>query len=91
VELAVGEVIGVSRKLSGQLANAIKFRALKSMEPSGLTTLSTQGLSPNRTKTHRLLIKIMMECDGRPTEAMINTGLRVLKCQFKTRSFNPGF
>ena len=74
VELAVGEVIGVSRELSGQLANAIKFRALKSMEPSGLTTLSAQGLSPNRTKTRGLLIKIMMECDGRPIEAIIDTG-----------------
>jgi hypothetical protein len=39
VKLAVGEIIGVSRELSSQLASAIKFKTSKTSEPVGFTTL----------------------------------------------------
>ena len=68
VELAVGEIIGVSRELSGQLANAIKFKANKQSEPVGLTTVG------KKIKTRGLLIKAAMEIDGNTIEAIIDTG-----------------
>jgi len=71
VELAVGEVFGVSRELSTMLADAIKARNVKSQAPVGLTTRSAAVF---RTKTRGLLIKITMECDGIPIEAIIDTG-----------------
>src|ERR1700733_2834092 len=70
VELAVGEIIGVSRELSGQLANVIKFRPGKHGDAVGLTTFGNSF----RTKTRGLLIKITLECDGNPIEAIIDTG-----------------
>jgi hypothetical protein len=70
VELAIGEIIGVSRELSGQLANVIKFRPGKQADAVGLTTLGNSF----KTKTRGLLIKIMLECDGNPIEAIIDTG-----------------
>jgi hypothetical protein len=70
VELAVGEIIGVSRELSGQLSNAIKFKSAKQPEAVGLTTIGNMF----KTKTRGLLIKITMECDGYPIQAIIDTG-----------------
>ena len=70
VELAVGEIIGISRELSGQLSNSIKFKAVKQLDTVGLTTVDDSF----RTKTHGLLIKITMECDGQPIQAIIDTG-----------------
>jgi len=66
VELAVGEIIGVSRELSTLLADSIKIRTLPSA-PVGLATSF-------RTKTRGLLIKLTMECDGVPIQAIIDTG-----------------
>ena len=70
VELAVGEIIGVSRELSGQLANAMRMKSAKPSETVGMAALA----STFRAKTHGLLIKIMVECDGRPINAIIDTG-----------------
>src|SRR6202790_4034349 len=70
VELAIGEVIGVSRELSGQLANAIKFKSHNKPTEVALTTLG----NGSRAKTRGLLIKIMVECDGKPIQAIIDTG-----------------
>jgi len=66
VELAVGEIIGVSRELSTLLADSIKVRT----QPSAPVGLATSF----RTKTRGLLIKLMMECDGVPIQAIIDTG-----------------
>jgi hypothetical protein len=66
VELAVGEVIGVSRELSTLLADSIKIKTQASV-PVGLATSF-------RSKTRGLLIKLSMECDGIPIEAIIDTG-----------------
>ena len=66
VELAVGEIIGVSRELSTLLADSIKIKSQVSA-PVGLATSF-------RTKTRGLLIKLSMECDGIPIQAIIDTG-----------------
>jgi hypothetical protein len=68
VELAVGEIIGVSRELSGQLAEVIKYKPAKQVQAVGLSTTG------KRAKTRGLLIKVTMECDGNPIEAIIDTG-----------------
>ena len=70
VELAVGEVFGVSRELSQMLADSIKPKAAKAQVPVGLAT-SGSGF---RAKTRGLLIKVTMECDGNPIQAIIDTG-----------------
>lgn len=70
VELAVGELIGVSRELSSQLANVIKPKAAKANDSVGLTTIG----STFRTKTRGLLIKVTMECDGNSIQGIIDTG-----------------
>ncbi|KIM71157.1 hypothetical protein PILCRDRAFT_805321, partial [Piloderma croceum F 1598] len=66
VELCVGEVLGVSRELSGLLADSIRFKA----QPSAPVGLATSF----RTKTRGLLIKLSMQCDGLPIQAIIDTG-----------------
>jgi hypothetical protein len=66
VELSVGEIIGVSRELSTLLAESIKIKTQASA-PVGLATSF-------RTKTRGLLIKLSMECNGAPIEAIIDTG-----------------
>ena len=66
VELAVGEVIGVSRELSTLLADSIKVKN-QPFVPVGLATSF-------RTKTRGLLIKLSMECDGHSIQAIIDTG-----------------
>src|SRR6266436_3453762 len=66
VELAVGEVIGVSRELSMLLADSIKVKN-QPFTPVGLATSF-------RTKTRGLLIKLSMECDGNSIQAIIDTG-----------------
>jgi len=70
VELAVGEVFAVSRELSQMLADSIKPKTAKAQAPVGLTT-SGSGF---RAKTRGLLIKVTMECDGNPIQAIIDTG-----------------
>ena len=70
VELAVGELIGVSRELSSQLANVIKPKTAKASDSVGLTTIGNTF----RTKTRGLLIKVTMECDGNSIQGIIDTG-----------------
>ena len=66
VELAVGEIFGISRELSTMLADSIKIKP----QPSASVGIATSF----RTKTRGLLIKLSMECDGAPIEAIIDTG-----------------
>src|ERR1700683_1423564 len=67
VELAVGEGIGMSRKLSGQLANAIKFKPGKQLDTVGLTTLD-RGFW---TKTHGLLMMNVMEILSKKSSTLV--------------------
>jgi len=68
VSLAVGEVLGVSRELSGMLSDSIKLK-------SGKTPSVPVGFTASfRPKTRGLLIKIQIDCDGMPIEAIIDTG-----------------
>lgn len=70
IELAVGEVISVSRELSNMLADSIKLKNSKGHMPVGLTM---QG-ADFHVKTWAMLIKISLECDRKPIEAVIDTG-----------------
>ena len=70
VELAVGEVIGVSREISSMLADSIKLKSAKSHAAVGLATQPNQF----RAKTRAILIKVQLECNGEPVEAIIDTG-----------------
>lgn len=68
VELAVGEVIGVSRELSAMLSDTIKMKIGK------LVVGFMAYDSPYKPKTCGLLIRISMECNREPIEAIIDTG-----------------
>jgi hypothetical protein len=68
ITLAVGEVLGISRELSSMVSDSIKIKSVKpTSAPVGLATSF-------RPKTRGLLIKITLECDGAPIEAIIDTG-----------------
>ena len=73
MEVAVGEIIGVSRELSNQLANAMKLKSSKVTEAARFTAFSEWFLPAYQ----RLSIKIMVECDGIPIKAIIDTGYQL--------------
>lgn len=72
VKLAVGEVLGVSCELMNLLRENIKLKPGKEM-PVPAVRLSVLG-SRFKAKTWGLLIKIGLEYDGRPVNAIIDTG-----------------
>jgi hypothetical protein len=63
VQLQVGEVLGISRELSGLLNDSIKLKSGKPLVASSFVT-----------RTRGVLIKLHMECDGIPVVAIIDTG-----------------
>jgi hypothetical protein len=86
VTLAVGEVLGISRELSSMVSESIK---VKSVKPSPVSV----GLATSfRPKTRGLLIRITLECDGVPIEAIIDTGSQlniVSEAIYKSRIRRP--
>ena len=68
ISLAVGEVLGISRELSAMVSDSIKVKSVKT--PPVPVALATSF----QPKTRGLLIKITLECDGAPIEAIIDTG-----------------
>jgi hypothetical protein len=65
VQLQVGEVLGVSREISGLLNDSIKFKV-----GGGKPLVASSFV----TRTRWVLIKLHMECDGIPVVAIIDTG-----------------
>jgi hypothetical protein len=63
VQLQIGEILGVSKELSGLLSDSIKLKTGKPLVASSFLT-----------KTRGLLIKLQMECEGKPLIAIIDTG-----------------
>ena len=63
VQLQVGEVLGVSKELSGLLNDSIKLKSTRPIVASSFIT-----------RTRGVLIKLQMECDGTPITAIIDTG-----------------
>jgi hypothetical protein len=63
VQLQVGEVLGVSKELSGLLNDSIKLKAGKPLVATSFIT-----------RTRGVLIKLHMECDGVPITAIVDTG-----------------
>jgi hypothetical protein len=86
ITLAVGEVLGISRELSSMVSDSIKIKSTKTPSvPVGLATSF-------RPKTRGLLIKITLECDGAPIEAIIDTGSQlniVSESVYKSRIRRP--
>jgi len=86
VTLAVGEVLGISKELSALVSESIKVKSVKPpLVPVGLATSF-------RPKTRGLLIKITLECDGQPIEAIIDTGSQlniVSESIYKSRIRRP--
>lgn len=86
ITLAVGEVLGISRELSSMVSDSIKIKSVKPpLVPVGLATSF-------RPKTRGLLIKITLECDGVPIEAIIDTGSQlniVSEAVYKSRIRRP--
>jgi hypothetical protein len=86
ITLAVGEVLGISRELSSMVSDSIKVKSVK--PPSVPVGLATSF----RPKTRGLLIKITLECDGAPIEAIIDTGSQlniVSEAIYKSRIRRP--
>jgi hypothetical protein len=63
VQLQIGEILGVSKELSGMLSDSIKLKTGKPLVASSFLT-----------KTRGFLIKLQMECEGKPLVAIIDTG-----------------
>ena len=81
VQLQVGEVLGVSKELSGLLNDSIKLKAGKPLVASSFVT-----------RTRGVLIKLHMECDGVPITAIVDTGSQlniVSKAMWKSAIKRP--
>jgi hypothetical protein len=71
IDLAIGEVLGISKDLSALLGDKIKPKSAKISVPIATALpVATSFYSKNRG----LLIQLHMQCDGRPIRAIIDTG-----------------
>ncbi|EPQ50261.1 hypothetical protein GLOTRDRAFT_134130 [Gloeophyllum trabeum ATCC 11539] len=66
--LSVGEVIGVSKDITHQLQDAIRYK--RPTQPQNGTLVAHTVITHDRDA----LIKLSMECDGRPLDAIVDTG-----------------
>jgi hypothetical protein len=71
IDLAIGEVLGISRELSSMLGDKIKPRSTKPVMP---IAASLPIATSFYTKNRGLLIQLHMQCEGRPITAIIDTG-----------------
>ena len=71
IDLAIGEVLGISRELSSMLGDKIKPRSTKPLVP---IAASLPIATSFYTKNRGLLIQLHMQCEGRPITAIIDTG-----------------
>ena len=71
INLAIGEVLGISKDISALLGDKIKP---KSTRPSVPIAASLPVATSFFTKNRGLLIQLHMQCDGRPITAIIDTG-----------------
>ena len=69
INVAIGELLGVSKEVTGLLTDSLKLKPSKFFE-SGPSAVATAY----RTDTRGLLIKLKMDCDGIPLTAIIDTG-----------------
>jgi len=72
IDLAIGEVLGISKDLSALLGDKIKLKTSKPSVPvaTALPISATSFYAKNRG----LLIQLHMQCEGRPIKAIIDTG-----------------
>lgn len=69
ITVAVGDILGVSKEVTGLLTDSLRTRAPKSIVP-GPAAVATAY----RTDTRGFLIKLQMDCNDRPITAIIDTG-----------------
>ena len=81
IDLAIGEVLGISKDLSALLSDKIKLKSSKPPVPMAtalpicLSSQSPQHIATSFfAKNRGLLIQLHMQCDGRPITAIIDTG-----------------
>ncbi|KAF7965113.1 hypothetical protein HWV62_45565 [Athelia sp. TMB] len=74
INLAIGEVLGISRELSGLLTDKIKVRTQKPVP----TAVSSMPVATSfHSETGSLLIRLDMQSDGESMNAIIDTGSQV--------------
>ena len=81
VQLQIGEILGVSKELLGLLSDSIKHKTGKPLVASSFLT-----------NTWGLLIKLQMECEGKPLITIIDTGSQlnvVSKLAWKEAIWQP--
>ena len=84
VTLAVGEVFGISKEMTASLKEVLKTKASSAPIEESSQVHTTQVTKPTKEKTaltatattraRELLIKLRMECEGKPITAIIDTG-----------------
>lgn len=73
VDLAIGEVLGISKELSGMFNDKIKFKTPPKPIAPVITSFPVKATTFH-AKNSALLIKIEMHVSGRPVVAIIDTG-----------------
>lgn len=78
IDLAIGEVLGISKDLSYLLGDKIKPKSMPPKSNPMPVAASLAASVPIATSfystTRGLLIQLFMQCDGRPITAIIDTG-----------------
>ena len=81
VTLAVGEVFGISKEMTASLREVLKPKtnmvsAEKSLTDKGTNLVETDKslIAAVSTRAREMLIKLKMECDGKPIITIIDTG-----------------
>lgn len=74
IDLCVGEVLGISKEISGMIGDKMKpkVQRLTNPEVTGLPVATSFMV-----KDRGMLIKLHMQCDGPPFKAIIDTGSMV--------------
>lgn len=69
ITVAIGDILGVSKEVTGLLTDSLRTKAPKTITP-GPAVVATAY----RTDTRGFLIKLQMDCNDRPITAIIDTG-----------------
>ncbi|KZP28057.1 hypothetical protein FIBSPDRAFT_729688, partial [Athelia psychrophila] len=74
MELCIGEIMGISKEISSMISDKMKLRPQRSDNPtSKVLPVATSFV----VKDRGTLIKLIMQCDGPPFAAIIDTGSMV--------------
>ncbi|KZP22870.1 hypothetical protein FIBSPDRAFT_889991 [Athelia psychrophila] len=74
MELCIGEIMGISKEISSMISDKMKLRPQRSDNPTSKVLLVATSFV---VKDRGTLIKLIMQCDGPPFAAIIDTGSMV--------------